>query len=365
MATETVDPSGAEAFAGRLFQAAVATFDLLGVYLGDRLGLYRALHAGGPATAGELAARAGVDARYAREWLEQQAVSAILAVDDAGADPEARRYRLPGGHAAALVDPDSPFSAAPLARALVACAAALPAVRDAFRDGGGVPWAAYGQDGVEAQGDANRPWLRSELTGAYLPAVPDVHARLLAAPPARVADVACGVGWAGVAIATAYPGVRVDGFDVDEASIGLARRHAAEAGVADRTGFEVRDVPAAGLPGAYDLAVVIEAVHDMARPVEALAAIRRALAPGGSAIVADERSADVFTAPGDEVERYLYGCSVTCCLPASMAERPSAATGTVMRAGTLRRYAAEAGFRAVEVLDAIDHPMLRFYRLLP
>ena len=87
------------------------------------------------------------------------------------------------------------------------------------------------------------------------------------------------------------------------------------------------------------------------------------LAPGGCAIVADEKVADVFT-PGDEIERLFYGFSVLLCLPTGMSEQPSAATGTVMRADTMRRYAAEAGFSEVDVLD-IPHDLLRFYRLTP
>ena len=360
----TTDTSTTEAFAGRLFGSALGAIDLYAVYLGDRLGLYRALAKDGPATAPELAARAGIHPRYAREWLEQQAVSEVLHVDDAAKPEDARRYSLPAAHAEALTDPESPFSMAPLARAFASIGTVLPKLMEAYRTGGGVAWADYGADGIEAQGDFNRPWLVGQFGTEYLPSVADVHARLQADPPARVADVACGVGWAAIAIARAYPKAKVDGFDLDASSIALARKHAADAGIAERVTFETRDAGDAALQGAYDLAVVIEAIHDLSRPVEALSAIRKMLAPGGTAIIADERVADQFTVPGDPVERLLYGASIFLCLPAGMAEQPSAATGTVMRAGTLRAYAADAGFHQVDVLD-IEHPFLRFYRLTP
>jgi 2-polyprenyl-3-methyl-5-hydroxy-6-metoxy-1,4-benzoquinol methylase len=241
----------------------------------------------------------------------------------------------------------------------------LPDVMDAFRSGGGVPWTAYGADGIEAQGDFNRPWLVHQFGQEFLPSVPDVHARLQADPPARVADVACGVGWAGISIARAYPNARVDGFDLDEMSIRLANKHAADAGLSDRASFLVRNAADPANEGAYDLAIVVEAIHDMSRPVEALAAIRKMLAPGGVAIIADERTADEFTVPGDDVERLLYGASILLCLPTGMADQPSAATGTVIRAGTMRRYATEAGFSDVQVIESIEHPFLRFYRLTP
>jgi 2-polyprenyl-3-methyl-5-hydroxy-6-metoxy-1,4-benzoquinol methylase len=361
----TTDTSTTEAFADRLFGSALGAIDIYAVYLGDRLGLYRALAEDGPATAAELAARAGIHARYAREWLEQQAVSEVLQVDDAAKPEDARCYSLSAAHAAALTDPESPFSMAPLARAFASIGTVLPKLLEAYRTGGGVAWADYGADGIEAQGDFNRPWLVAQFGTEYLPSVSDVHARLQADPPARVADVACGVGWAAIAIARAYPKARVDGFDLDASSIALAQRHAASAGVAGRATFAVRDAGDVALQGSYDLAVVIEAIHDLSRPVEALAAIRAMLAPGGTAIIADERVGETFAAPGDPVERLLYGASILLCLPASMDEQPSAATGTVIRERTMRRYAEEAGFRNVEVIESIGHPLLRFYRLTP
>ena len=106
----------ADALVGRLFEASLGMFDVMTVYLGDRLGLYRALHDGGPATTANLATRAGIDERYAREWLEQQAATGVLDVDDVAAPAERRRYALPEAYADVLLDPESPWSMAPLAR---------------------------------------------------------------------------------------------------------------------------------------------------------------------------------------------------------------------------------------------------------
>ena len=344
----------AEKFVGRLFEAGLGGFDLLTVYVGDRLDLYRLLAESGGSTPADVASRAGIHERYATEWLEQQAVTGILEVDDPQKEAGDRRYSLPAAHAEALTRPDSLFSISPVARAMVSAAQALPQLLRAFRTGEGVAWGAFGSDMIESQGDFNRPWLVNLFGTEFLPAIPDVHQRLLADPPARVVDVACGVGWAAI----------VDGFDPDESSIDEARRSAKESGVDDRVRFEVRDGEEVGKEGPYDLAVVIEAIHDVARPVEILAAIRESLAPTGVLLVADERVADAFTAPGDEVERFMYAASVLVCLPGGLAEQPSAATGTVMRAGTFRDYATKAGFREVEVLP-FEPGFLRFYRLTP
>ena len=226
-----------------------------------------------------------------------------------------------------------------------------------------MPWSAFGLGIVEGQGFFNRSWLLGALGSSYLPSIPDVHERLQADPPARVLDAACGVGWAGIAIAKAYPRVTVLGVDVDESSIELARRNAEAHGVADRVQFEVKDAAGIEAAGPFDFAIVVEAIHDVSRPVEILDAIRRSLAPGGTLIVTDENVGEAFTVPAGMGERFCYASSVTLCLPNSMVEQPSAAVGAVMRPETFRRLARQAGFEDVKVLDHIELESQRFYRL--
>jgi 2-polyprenyl-3-methyl-5-hydroxy-6-metoxy-1,4-benzoquinol methylase len=346
----------------RLFSAGLGMAELLTVYLGDTLGLYRALERVGQMTSAELAKETGIFERYAREWLEQQAAAGILAVEDATAHADERRYRLPTGHVEPLLDLDSPYSMAPFCKSFVAMSAAMPDLVAAFRSGGAVPWSSYGRDMIEAQGDFNRPWLVASLGTEYLPSVPDIHDRLTSEPGARVADVACGVGWAAISLARAYPNITVDGFDLDELSIDIASRNAREAGVADRVRFEAKDAADPTLESQYVLAIVVEAIHDLSQPVAVLTAIRGMLKPGGSLIVADERTEESFTAPAGETERLFYAYSVLCCLPSAMDDETSAATGTVMRRTTLDAYAREAGFDGLSVLP-IEHDFLRFYRL--
>ena len=192
--------------------------------------------------------------------------------------------------------------------------------------------------------------------------MPDVHARLQADPPARVADIGMGQGWSSIAIARGYPTVHVDGFDLDAASVTAAQANAAAAGVADRVTFQVRDAGDPSLAGQYDFALAIECIHDMANPVAVLGAMRRLVGQGGTVLVVDEKVADRFTAPGDDVERFMYGFSIFHCLPVGLVEQPSAGTGTVMRESTMRRYAEDAGFQQVETLP-IAHDFFRFYRL--
>lgn len=356
------DSERRDALVERLFQAVLGFNDLLAVYLGDRLGLYQAL-AGGATTPAEVASSAGCDERYVREWLEHQAVGGILEVEGAGAEPGARRYAIPEGHDEVLLNRNSLNYMAAFARMMVGMAHPLPKVLAAFRSGEGVPYSEYPADFVEGQGDMNRTQYVNLLTSEWLPALPDVEARLRS-EAVRVADVACGTGWSSITIAKAYPGTHVDGFDLDPTSIMLARSVAAAEGLGERVDFQVRDAADPALAHRYDLVTVFEAIHDLAKPVEALAAIRELLTDGGVALVADEKVADEFTAPGDDVERVMYGWSILHCLPVGRVEQPSAETGTAMRESTFRRYAEEAGFSEITVVP-IEHDFWRFYRLEP
>jgi 2-polyprenyl-3-methyl-5-hydroxy-6-metoxy-1,4-benzoquinol methylase len=331
------------------------------VYLGDRLGYYQALAAGEALTSTDLAARTGTAERFAREWLEHQAVTGILAVESPEADALTRRFHLPVAHREALVDFQSLACMTPMLRLLVGAGQALPLVEAAFRTGGGVPYTAYGEvrDAIAA---ANRPLFANLLGQEWLPAIPDVHHRLSTDPAARVADVGCGLGWSSIAIAQAYPFVQVDGFDLDEASIAAARENAAASGVADRVSFQVQDAGAPTLAGNYALACAFECIHDMSDPVSVLRAMRHLVGTDGVVLVADERVGETFAAPGEDMERLMYTFSMLHCLPVGMSDTPSVATGTVMRPDTLRRYAEQAGFDSVEILP-IESDSWYFYRL--
>ncbi|HEX6255579.1 MAG TPA: class I SAM-dependent methyltransferase [Euzebyales bacterium] len=355
--TTTVEPtitSDADTFAEHLFGAANHTLEIMSAYIGDRLGWYRAL-AEASATPDELAQRTGTHVRYTREWLEQQAVVGWVDVTE---EEGGRRYQLSPAAAEVLTDEHSLLYLAPLAR-MLGVFVQMPELLDAYRSGGGVSWQQFGADARESQADMNRPWFEHELPGA-LAGTRRVD-RVLRRPGAKIADIGFGGGWSSIAIARAYPDATVHGFDIDEASVEMARRNAFEAGVADRVTFTHAD--AGTIDGSYDAVFFFECVHDMPRPVEVLAAARRMVRPDGVVVVMDEAVGDEFTAPGDDVERLMYGLSLMICLPDGMAHQPSAGTGTVFRPRTLRRYAQEAGFRDIDVLPIEDFGFWRFYQL--
>lgn len=194
-----------------LFGASVATMELFAVYLGDHLGYYRDLTNSGAATSTELARRTDTHERYTREWLEQQAMAGILDVEETGI-ASTRRYSLPAGHDEVLTDRDSLSYMSPLVRLTAGCVSVMPALQNAFRNGGGVPYPDYGPDTREGIADMNRVMFINELASQWFPALPDIHQRLLDTDrPARVADIGCGTGWSSIAIAQGFPAALVDG----------------------------------------------------------------------------------------------------------------------------------------------------------
>jgi SAM-dependent methyltransferase len=350
----------ADAFLERLFASMLGAMEVSSVEIGRSIGYYDAL-AGAPMTSKQLAEATGTHERYVREWLEHQAVSGILEVDDPAKPHGERSYALPPAHAEVLVDRDSLRYFTPLMQMTVAATRQLPSIVNAHRTGGGVSWDGYGQDMREAQGGQSRAAFLSWLAQEGLPAVPDVHERL--ANGGRVADIGTGYGWSAIGMALVHPDITVDGFDIDEPSIEAARKNASEAGVADRVRFHAMDAADAPGEASYDLVAAFECIHDMPDPVSVLAAMRRLRADDGTVVVMDENVAETFTVPGDDVERLMYGFSVMICLNDGMSTPGSVGTGTVMRPDTFRGYAQRAGFADIEILP-IEHDFWRFYRLV-
>jgi SAM-dependent methyltransferase len=345
--TETFDQDRAEAFAGRLLE--LYTGGLLGlmVDIGHRTGLFAAA-AAGPATSAELADRADLQERYVREWLGAMVTGGIVDHDPAGGT-----YRLPAEHAACLTGPGS-ANLAPMSRLGTHLAKHVDAVARAFREGGGVPYAAFRPEFTDVMDALGRGVFDELLVEALVPLVPGLAERLESG--ARVADVGCGTGHAMVLLAAAYPASTFVGYDLATDAIARARSEAAAAGLANAR-FEVRDAAALTVEEPFDVVFVFDAVHDQVAPDAVLERIHAALAPGGTFVMVEPRaSSDLAGNLANPLAPLLYSVSTMHCLTVSLAGG-GAGLGAAWGEELARSMLADAGFRDMAVHEAPGDPL--------
>ena len=305
-----------------------------GVVLGDRLGLYRALGRG-PATSAELAERADCAERYVREWLNAQACSGFVTYDGDG------RYSLSEEQAAAFTDEASPAFVVGGFEAMLAATRVLDRLTEAFRTGEGVGWHEHDHDLFHGTERFFRPGYQANLVQSWIPALDGVEAKLQAG--ATVADVGCGHGASTIILAQAYPNSTFVGFDYHAPSVEVARKAAAEAGVADRCTFEVAS--AKDFPGrAYDLVACFDCLHDMGDPVGAAAHVHQALAPDGSWLIVEPFANDDVADNLNPIGRVFYSVSTLVCTPASLSQEVGRALGAQAGEGQLRDVVTAGGF---------------------
>jgi 2-polyprenyl-3-methyl-5-hydroxy-6-metoxy-1,4-benzoquinol methylase len=364
-APETAPAEQAKAFYERVLELNAGLLDIAALTLGFRLGLYEALDRLGTATAGELATATETGERYVREWLAHMTVANVLEIAEEG-DARTRRYRIPPGYRAVLVDEDDPRYLLPITQVNVGLASSLDPLEEGFRTDTGVRPEAYASDVAAGAATMNRPAYVGHLTERWIPGIPALHERLGEDPQARVADVGCGSGWALISLAKAYPNVEAEGIDNDADAIETATANAAAEGVADRVHFEVRDADDPQLQGRYDLVTVFESLHHFPDPAGALGTLRGLLREDGVVLLTELRCEEAFTAPGDVRERTYHGWSVLNCLPKSRSVPDSEAPGAVLRPNQVAEYGQAAGFSDVEPLDLDSGGYFwRFYRLTP
>jgi 2-polyprenyl-3-methyl-5-hydroxy-6-metoxy-1,4-benzoquinol methylase len=351
-----VDPGEVEAFAGRAVGDLAATMATIFCSLGDKLGLFAALDADGPATPAELAQSSATNERYVHEWLHGLAAAGYLDYDRATG-----RYSLPPAHAAVLADEGSVWFLAGGYQELAGMLPALGRIEAAFREGGGVPQAAYPDDAYDGMSRFTRAWFDHRLLGDWLPALPHLQQRLTAG--IRWADVGCGAGRGVIRLAEAFPASTFVGYDAFPAQIERARIAAAEAGLADRVRFEVAD-GSRGLPDTFDVISTFDVVHDAADPAGLVAGIRRSLADDGSYIWLEINCADDPAENTGPIATVMYGFSILYCMTTSLAQGGSGLGTCGCPPAVVERLGHSAGFASVRELP-IGDPFNRLYELRP
>jgi SAM-dependent methyltransferase len=351
-----VDLARTGEFAGKVLGDVSAAIVTILAGLGDRLGLFKALAAAGPATSAALAARAGVSERYAREWLGGMTAAGYIQYD-----PASRSFTLPAAHAAVLAQEGGPFFVGGPYELLLAEIGQLDRLEQAFRTGEGIPPSAYDDHLWEGQERFSAGWVEHQLTQVWLPALPGVQAQL--ARGAAVADVGCGRGRALIKLAQVYPNSYFVGYDAFEPLVAAATANARAAGVADRVRFQHLDATR-GLPAQYDLITTFDVIHDAGDPPAMARAIREALKPGSAYLCVEINCSDTLEENAGPLGALFHGISVLYCLPASLAAGGPGLGTLGLPHPALEELCRAAGFGNVRRLP-LENPFNSVYEITP
>jgi 2-polyprenyl-3-methyl-5-hydroxy-6-metoxy-1,4-benzoquinol methylase len=350
-----MEESKLEQFTERVLSDVNAAMSCLNLYIGHRLDLFKVLQLLGDTDARELAEYSNYNERYLKEWLECMAAGAFI-----DHDPETGKFSIPPEHALALTRQDNPSYMAAFLCWVPSLAGVINPLIKAFRTGEGVPYEAYGEDGLEAIGLGNKPMFINDYVNCWIPAMQNMKVKLESG--ARVADIGCGFGWSSISLAKGFPKVKVDAYDSDRTSINQAHKNALNEGVSGQLAFyemAVEDIP---LNGKYDLITAFECLHDMAYPQTALRKMKEMLADDGAVLISEEAVGDNLEENKNFLGHLMYNFSVLHCLPQSMVFPESAAIGTVFNPSRIKKLATEAGFTSFEVLP-VENYFWRFYQL--
>ena len=333
------DPDELDAFMGRAVVDMGAAASAALVLLGDQLGLYAALHAGGPQTSTDLAKRTGTTERLVREWLANQAASGY--VDH---DATTGTFSLNAVQAFALADPTSPVYLGGLTEVLAAVWRDLDDVAAGFRTGKGVPWHAHSSCLFRGTERFFRPGYAAHLIAEWLPALDGVVEKLVRG--AKVADVGCGHAASTLLMAEAYPASTFYGFDYHPESIARAIEIAKNEGLSDRIHCQVSS--AQTIPGeGYDLICFFDCLHDMGDPVGAVRRAREVIAPDGTLFIVEPNAADALTDNFNPVGRLFYAASTAICTSHGVSEGADDALGAQAGEARLTQVLRDGGFTRV------------------
>lgn len=353
-AQKSAKPSTAsktEKFAERILADTAASMLSFGAYIGDRLGIFRAMADAGSTTSDELAVRTHLNARYLREWLALMATAGYV-----NYEPKTARYRLPKENASILIDENSPLYMGGFVE-LLACLFPVNKVIEGFRGGKGPSSEDYPPEHWEGIEKSTAPSYRHFLTQAYLPAMPDIVARLNKGGAAL--DLGCGGGLASIAIAGAFPKAEVFGLDVFATSIDKARKNAASAGFGGRIHFDTYDgftLPA----GRYDLITIFYALHHLADPVRVLVSVKQALKRGGSCLIMEANVPEkIEESTGHTYANWNYGVSLFYCMSSVLTEG-GPGYGASIKGSEIKMLGEKAGFGKIRRLP-VENPFDALY----
>lgn len=332
----------AEAFAERFVTTLNHGALCLMTAIGHRTGLFDVMRELPPSTSEEIAAKAGLNERYVREWLGAMVTGRIVEVD-----PATSRFTLPAEHAASLTRATAADNLAVLAQYIAVLGSIEDDIVECFHKGGGVPYERYPRFHAVMAEDSGQSVL-SSLEGHILPLVPGLADQLTRG--IRVLDVGCGRGLILIRLAELYPNSRFTGIDLSREAIAFARRVAAEKGLhnIEFVAADVSDFDETAEVDAFDCVMTFDAVHDQASPLRVLKGIYRTLKGDGVYVMQDIKgSSHVHNNLEHPIGTLLYTVSCMHCMTVSLAQGGEG-LGAMWGEEKTREYLQKAGFRSIK-----------------
>jgi 2-polyprenyl-3-methyl-5-hydroxy-6-metoxy-1,4-benzoquinol methylase len=324
------------------------------VFFGDRLGLYQAIADAGTVTSSELAEKTGTAERYVRDWLVNQAAGGYIEYD-----ATTGRYSLSPEQREAFTNSDSPFFVPGGFQIMHALSQSATRILENFRTGAGMAWGEHDANLFEGTERFFKPGYMGSLVQAWLPALEGAVEKLERG--ASVADVGCGHGASTIILAQAYPNSRFTGFDLHGPSIERARTLAAEAGVGDRTTFEVASSDS--FPGeGYDLIAFFDCLHDMPHPEAAARRAAETLKPDGHVLLVEPMAGRTVEENFNPVGRMFAAASALVCTQNAVAGGGTG-IGTIATDDDLKQVFTKAGFSRFR--RATETPFNRIFEARP
>lgn len=354
--TNVVDQEATHNFAFKVVADLSAAISGPLVYLGDRLGLFKAIRKAGSLTVQQLADRTGLQERYLREWA-----SAMVTAEYLDYDPKRGEITLPAEKAAVLAEEDNPFFAMGMAQMIPDHYRILPLIEKAFHDGGGVPYTEYSEDTFIGTERLFRTGYVNFLAQEWIPAMPDVHNKLKSG--AKVLDVGCGRGQALLALAKAFPNSEFIGCDNYAPNLAYASELARKNGAEKRLRFEERNATQLPQTHDFDLVMTCDCLHDMVTPEGCARSIRGAISPQGTWFCIEPNVRDRLEENINPIGRLFYSVSTLQCMTCSLAH-DGAGYGTGMGEANVRKIAQLAGFTQFRRLP-LEHPFNQFFEIKP
>lgn len=351
-----MDEARMRAFSGKIYADMAGAMAAGMAYLGTQTGLFESMAGKGPLKLDEVAAEAGLHSRYVEEWLKGMVCAGYIEYD-----PDAGSFLLPDEHAHLLASDGTDHFAGGLFGVVPFMLGAAPDVAEAFHNGGGVPYEAFGTEFTAALNKMNQGAYAHRFAGYWMGKMPEMKARLERG--AQVLDVGCGQGSLIMAMATAFPRSQFTGLDLDARSIGEAAAMAQREGLDGRVRFVTQDVAELDGAAAYDLITACDCVHDFADPVATLLAMRARLKDDGILFVVEPKAADRLEENINPISTMFYGFSLFHCMTQSLAQG-GPGLGTCMGPGNTAALMREAGFSSFEQLPIKSTTNL-FYAVRP